>query len=218
MTITVEELVQREVICCVSSLFSDVLTLVQNADYDTLHVTNFDLDELQDLQQRLDYEAAGDEHIDNMDRDELIEALSDADVEDERDGALIVEKAHDDFVAGMEDGDIDPAEEDVKEWVHDRMKEWPGISDDDLRAKLKEHLGSEDDGYKDFCDEHSIDIDEYIDVYEHWAVTSWFADKLRAKGEIVGDFGNLTVWGRTCTGQAISMDWVVQEIHKELIA
>lgn len=54
------------------------------------------------------------------------------------------------------------------------------------------------------------------DVYEHWAISSWLADKLEAKGERVDrDFAGLIVWARTTTGQAISIDNVIEEIARE---
>lgn len=55
------------------------------------------------------------------------------------------------------------------------------------------------------------------EVYEHWAVTEWLADKLIAHGEKVDkDFANLNVWARTTTGQSISMDSVIVAIATEL--
>ena len=55
------------------------------------------------------------------------------------------------------------------------------------------------------------------EIFEHWIVSSWLADKLEAKGEtVVRDFYGLTVWGRTTTGQAIWCDWIIQEIYNEL--
>jgi hypothetical protein len=54
------------------------------------------------------------------------------------------------------------------------------------------------------------------EIYEHWAVNEWLAEKLEAKGERVDrDFAGLCVWGRTCTGQAISMDGVIEAIWIE---
>ena len=50
------------------------------------------------------------------------------------------------------------------------------------------------------------------EVYEHWAVTTWFAEKLKEHGETTGELFDLTIWGRTCTGQAIAMDCVIAEI------
>lgn len=54
--------------------------------------------------------------------------------------------------------------------------------------------------------------DNPSEVYEHWIVSSWLAGKLREQGESVGELFGLTIWGRTTTGQAISMDSVIQQI------
>jgi hypothetical protein len=54
------------------------------------------------------------------------------------------------------------------------------------------------------------------EVFEHWAVTDWFADKLIAAGEKVDkDFAGLCVWARTTTGQAIYADGVIERIYAE---
>lgn len=56
------------------------------------------------------------------------------------------------------------------------------------------------------------------EVYEHWAITDWFADKLIAQGEKVDkDFGALCIWARTTTGQAIYADGVVERIYAEMM-
>jgi hypothetical protein len=55
------------------------------------------------------------------------------------------------------------------------------------------------------------------EVFEHWIVSDWLADELDAKGEKVDrDFSGMTVWARTTTGQAISMDSVIVEIAADL--
>ena len=51
-----------------------------------------------------------------------------------------------------------------------------------------------------------------VEALEHWAVTGWAAEKLREKGEMVGELFDLTIWGRTCTGQAIHLDCVWGQI------
>jgi len=55
------------------------------------------------------------------------------------------------------------------------------------------------------------------EIYEWWQADEWLLDKLEAKGEPVlrSDYGNW--WGRTCMGQAIYLDYVVEEIYKETI-
>lgn len=61
------------------------------------------------------------------------------------------------------------------------------------------------------------DLEPYqSEVYEHWAVTDWFADKLEAAGEKVDrDFAGLCVWARTTTGQSMTIDDVVARIYAE---
>ncbi len=55
------------------------------------------------------------------------------------------------------------------------------------------------------------------EVYEHWIVSDWLAEQLRARGEAVSnDISGLVVWGRTTTGQAISMDSVIRDITRAL--
>lgn len=74
------------------------------------------------------------------------------------------------------------------------------------------------DSWQSLC-ESSDSIEPYDrEVFEHWAVTQWLADKLAAAGEKVdNDFGVLCVWARTTTGQAISADGVIEQIYKEMM-
>lgn len=62
------------------------------------------------------------------------------------------------------------------------------------------------------------DIEPYErEVFEHWIVSDWLADKLAEKGEKVDkDFCGLTVWARTTTGQGIANDWVIEQIIADL--
>lgn len=84
---------------------------------------------------------------------------------------------------------------------------------------------SDDDGSR-YCDTESSlralcedhDLDPYqLEVFEHWIFSDWLAGKLEAKGEKVDrDFAGMTVWARTTTGQAISIDYVIEQIVSEL--
>lgn len=55
------------------------------------------------------------------------------------------------------------------------------------------------------------------DIFEWWIVSNWLANKLKGQGEPIleNDFG--TWWGRTCTGQAIYMDEVINDIYDKFI-
>lgn len=55
------------------------------------------------------------------------------------------------------------------------------------------------------------------EVFEHWIVSDWLADKLAEKGEKVDkDFAGMTIWARTTTGQGIASDSVIEAICAEL--
>jgi len=59
---------------------------------------------------------------------------------------------------------------------------------------------------------------EVSEVFEYWIVADWFARELKQRGEVIDmDFYGLTIWGRCTTGQAISMDWIVQDILKDIV-
>lgn len=70
--------------------------------------------------------------------------------------------------------------------------------------------------WRELCE--TVDIEPYQrEVFEHWIVSDWLADKLEAKGEKVDkDFVGLTIWARTTTGQGIASDWVIEQICEEL--
>lgn len=71
------------------------------------------------------------------------------------------------------------------------------------------------DDWEWVCREYDLDP-EYSEVYEHWIVSEWLARKLKAKGYPTAEVAGLTIWGRGTTGQAISMDEVIQEIAVDL--
>lgn len=60
--------------------------------------------------------------------------------------------------------------------------------------------------------ENSEELDE---VYEWWLVTPYMAELLKENGEVIFADYDCYWWGRTTTGQALYMDWVIQEIAKQ---
>lgn len=74
---------------------------------------------------------------------------------------------------------------------------------------------SDADTAQEACEANYIEPYQ-AEVFEHWAVTDWLADKLEAAGEKIDrDFAGLNVWGRTTPGQQISADGVIQRIYAE---
>ena len=58
---------------------------------------------------------------------------------------------------------------------------------------------------------------DYDEVYEHWIVTSsWAAEDLRAYGQIVFEFGGMTIFGRCTTGQSLLLDGFVRRLMRDL--
>lgn len=50
------------------------------------------------------------------------------------------------------------------------------------------------------------------EIYEWWAVSTWYGEKLKEVGCIVIDSYGKSYWGRSTTGQAISLDWCTAKI------
>lgn len=72
-------------------------------------------------------------------------------------------------------------------------------------------------GEREWCEASNIDpIDS--EVYEHWAVSPWLAEKLVALGEKVDpDFADLNIWARQNTGQEITADDVIARIYSDMM-
>ena len=58
--------------------------------------------------------------------------------------------------------------------------------------------------------------DEAQEIFEWWLVSSWIGKKLLLEGEPVLDNGYGIWWGRTTTGQAISLDYVIKKIYNDI--
>lgn len=56
------------------------------------------------------------------------------------------------------------------------------------------------------------------EILEWWAISEWFASKLRDKGECILDNDYGIWWGRTCSGQSVVLDAVIQDIAKATLS
>lgn len=54
------------------------------------------------------------------------------------------------------------------------------------------------------------------EIYEYYIVSEWFYDKLKQLNEPVIEWAGVYIWGRTCTGQSICLDYTIDEIRKLL--
>ena len=58
-------------------------------------------------------------------------------------------------------------------------------------------------------------FNEDTDVFEWWLVTPYLAELLKGNGEIILADYDCYWWGRTTTGQALYMDYVIQKIAQQ---
>jgi len=208
------QLVEREVYYCVSSLMYGINKIMWDCrgfkdafgDYP---------DDLLALYQQDDWETPG-RHVVEEDADlSELEEIADkygywSDVLEESNVPIVEEFERNEdtlyVVAGKLETEYDD-EDDARDAAIDSVL--PVI-----REKVAALVNAEANGWQEVCNEYGLDP-KTSEVYEHWLVSSWLARKLEAKGEAVGEFAGLTIWGRCTTGQSIHMDGVIQEIAAE---
>ena len=67
------------------------------------------------------------------------------------------------------------------------------------------------------CENCFEETQEPQEIFEWWLVSSWFGKKLLLEGEPVIDNGYGVWWGRTTTGQAISLDYIIEKIYGDVM-
>ena len=78
---------------------------------------------------------------------------------------------------------------------------------------LSKEIISIDDVENLYQDNEETGESEPQEVLEWWIVSKWFYEKLKEQGEVVVSYDGFNhFWGRTCSGQAISMDSVIEHI------
>lgn len=200
------KLVEREVYCCVSSLVIGLAQIAHEVSYKRFQdAFGFDQDKLRDLCQRPNYEEAARSFVmDDADLDQLEEVADEngywGDVLD-----ACVPCVH----------KVDPVFwcYTGRETTFDDEDEAREAAIESVLPEIRKQVWAITTNYEEVCSKYDLDYD-YDEVYEHWVVSDWLARKLGERGEITGDVAGLTVWGRCCTGQSISMDSVVQDIAK----
>jgi len=184
--------VERNIGQCVSSLMHDVGRNLEECS----RIFDFDYDEALGWFQKEDYESVVDIFIDDADLDDL-ETI--ADMVGDWEGSVY-------SVLGMSPEEY-AAEETSEEDQTEDLKA--------LRTKVKA-LITNDSEYAEIGRHFDLDPD-YDEVYEHWIVnSSWAADDLRAYGQIVFEFGGLTIFGRCATGQNLLLDGWVRRLMRDL--
>ena len=201
--------VERNIGQCVSSLMYNV---GQNLD-ECSRIFDFDYDEAIDWFQCEDYESVVDSFIDDADLEDL-ETIADmvgywSDVVGDVPTAVAVEDedGYENWVIpslGICETDEDDANQGALV-----------LRIDQIRTKVKA-LITNDAEYTEIGQHFNLDPD-YNQIYEHWIIPEgWTARELKGEGQVVFDFGGMTIWGRMATGQCISLDGVVRRIVRNL--
>lgn len=233
------DLVGREVIYCLSTLMYELREVAENLDdHDTYTELCYGTPDYEEAAWQATQEADASvlwemlEHVDTVP-----ELLVQWDIRP-ADEALARFAENEDVFEQQYDEDDEPAgwahNDAVADTVLELIKTSPKASDlalenwrtdsgvldgahDEVLEDIRTALNAQIEDYQAFCQEFDIDTDDYQrEVFEHWLVTEWLGRKLTEKGEVVREYMGLTIWARTTTGQAISIDGVIEEIVKEL--
>lgn len=105
----------------------------------------------------------------------------------------------------------------IDDWEEAAFQEGWRMGENGIFENIETHETDSDTGEWEYlCENWNIEPYQR-EVYEHWIVSDWLADKLEARGEKVDrDFAGMTVWARTTTGQAIAADSVIVSICRDL--
>lgn len=187
----IDRLIEREVYCCMTSEVEYMLSRVYESDDNN----PFDENDLLSMYQKTCPECGS---KDGFTETEIAE-LSDDDLQ----------KVHDFCEDTEEDGD--GYECPICGLVYSTAQ------------KARDCCDFGDTVYKCDCCGHIFDENAYrnldeepAEVYEWWAVSNWFGEKLQAQGCVVIESWGKSYWGRETTGQAISLDGCVVNIAKEM--
>lgn len=184
--------VERNIGQCVSSLMYDVGRNLEECS----RIFDFDYDEALGWFQREDYSEVVSDFIDDADLDDL-ETIADMVGDWEKVAYSVLGMSPEEYAA--EETSEEDQTEDLKA----------------LRTKVKA-LITNDSEYAEIGRHFNLDPD-YTEIFEHWTLPErWTANDLEAEGETVFEFGGMTIWGRTTSGQSISIDYVIRKIVKAL--
>lgn len=195
MSITADQLVQQHIIYCVSTLFTALTELSSNTPHQAWESAFCEsIDSVYDWHSVNNWESAANEWLDDTPVLDLEDAADSV-------GYWSDWLASNDIVSLSDYLEANP-EQEVR-----------------LKTSAVTYIKDQCGNWREFCSDMRIDCEGHtLEVYEHWVVTDWLASKLRGHDEVVFEFAGLTVWGRTTTGQSVSMDYVIERVAAEVSA
>ena len=206
MIMNVEQIVKNEVLCCVSCVVEELGKLAESATETPDWYYNY-----MELCRSYDYEEAARDYVYGL--DDLIDlesavgevgCWSDAmDYTEYMNERLEFEYLH---------LESDEEFKDFDEWFEELSTDAAKKACSAIHRYILENVSD----YRKFCYNCDIDASEYPkEIFEYWAVSEWLGRKLEQKGESVVKLLGLTIFGRTTTGQYMTVDSVFREIAKE---
>lgn len=210
--------VSENIIYCASSLMYDV---IRNAE-ESAKIFDEDVETIYSWGQIEDWSTPVEEHIANADLEDLEDIANNVGWWDDILSECNVPEVEEYLVV------LDEDEDDTGWCFRDSNGERHNFDDEDeaieaarmsvidtIREKVSAAI-TYDDEYREIADMCGLDPDQH-EVYEHWIVDSYFADReLAPRGELIFNFANFTIWGRCTTGQAILLDGVIRDIVRDL--
>ena len=206
-----ERLVRDNIYYCVSSLVSTLSALAQNCDSRVLRDKCLDWEEdILPLLESINYEEAVRAWVMNSSGTD-VESLESA-VELDGYWENVVDASG--YTTYLSEFTPTPEQEeafDLQEWLDADPER-----DEKFRELVFKQLEETSD-MQELCREFQVDTDDFRDeVYEHYIISGWLARHLKERGYVVGELCGLTIYGRTCTGQSICLDRVIQNLAIEL--
>jgi len=129
------------------------------------------------------------------------------------DSALVEALLRADF-EGFDAGELENLMPDPSDWDADDCKEWLEEHGHDVPERDED---TDDDNWREELQDGVNELAECAEVYEWYRITGWLCSHLRDLGRVVIDNDYGYWWGRTCTGQALIMDGVLQEVAAQIV-
>lgn len=141
------------------------------------------------------------QYIDNSDKIEEIEEEIEK-LEDEKSN---LESAYDDLDDAY--AKLDENDEEGEKAIRLKMD-----ANEQEQKALEEKIEELEEKKEKLEDEQS----KPQEVMEWWVVSSWLANHLEEMGEVLLKSDYETWWGRTCSGQSISLDHTMEELYNKV--
>jgi hypothetical protein len=111
---------------------------------------------------------------------------------------------------------FDGGSEEQRDEEVERLRDLQSDLFDQITPETEEEIEAKREAIEnEISDLENLDS-EPAEIFEWWAVSDFLYRKLKENGYCVVDAGSCYVWGRTTTGQAILLDYVITKICADM--